>query len=106
MWNAILAPAHPLAPWLALVAGALMLVAGIRGSIRTGLVCPDGMNPNRHVHDLAGALRALLMGGTTIGLGAAWFTGDTALAGLMLVIGGEELYETTMVRWVSRKGFA
>lgn len=102
MWHFVLAPTHPLAPWIALAVGLVLLGIGIRNAARTGITCPEGKDPDRQIFEMAGALRALLVGGTTLGLAAAWATGDTALAGLMLVIGLEELYETTMVRWVTR----
>jgi hypothetical protein len=102
MWTLVLAPTHPLAPCLALGFGLVLLAIGIRDGVRTGITCPEGKDPNRQIFEMAGALRLLLVGGTTLGLAAAWATGNAALAGLMLVIGLEELYETTMVRYVTR----
>ncbi|MCO4773321.1 MAG: hypothetical protein KDA24_25025 [Deltaproteobacteria bacterium] len=100
----LLTPTWDLAVPIAAFLGIWATVWGVATIARTGLVNP-GINPNRHVFALAGGLRTLLMGLTTFGLAAGWATDDRALAGLMWVIGLEELYECTMVRMVAKRGF-
>jgi hypothetical protein len=49
------------------------------------------------VRHLALALRAALLGGSLVALLSGWVTDSDLLVGLALVVGLEELYETTMV---------
>lgn len=93
--DAVPAPAR----WL-LAAGATLLSTWrmvVHGH-RLGRVDPRDTGAGvEQVRHLARALRAALLGGTSAALLSGWLLDSDVLVGLALVVGLEELYETTMV---------
>lgn len=83
-----------LLPWLLVVAGATVVVAGLRRH-RRGLGLP--LTSSAASLPLACALRAVLVGGACIAAGLGWLAGSWTVVGLACVIGAEELLETSVV---------
>lgn len=90
---------------LAAVAVALPCGAGVHHAIRAAGREPDGPQVElRQLRHLVRALRFLLVGGSALLLAAGAVRDDRTLVGLALIIGLEELYETTMVLALLRMG--
>lgn len=65
---------------------------------------PGETRPLRRLRHLVRGLRAALVGGAALAVAVGVLTDAGTLVGLALVIGLEELYETTMVLAVLRHG--
>lgn len=91
------------------IIGTLLLVAaGIWGGVRAVRAAgrePEGETQQlRQLRHLVRALRWALIGGSAALLGTGLVRDDETLVGLGIIIGLEELYETTMVLAVLRMG--
>ena len=88
-------------------AGVLVLVCVVvlMGRLRAAQTEPPGETfALRRLFHFVGALRAGLLGLCFAGLAVGWLMNANTLVGLAVVIGLEELYETTMVMAVLRFG--
>ena len=91
------------------ILGTLLLVLastwGGARAVRAASAEPDGETQHlRQLRHLVRALRWALVGGSAALLGAGLVRDDETLVGLGIIIGLEELYETTMVLGLLRMG--
>jgi hypothetical protein len=86
-------PAVPAA--LCLAAGALLLTAGVRRRIRDHAVPPPSGNAN--ALGLVRSFRFVLTGGALVGVGIGLLADVSWLVVLSLIIGGQELLETSIM---------